>query len=108
LGGKTAEAMNIVGERAHWEILRLCRNPGFRPDCRSIAETISVPVDEVNMALSRLLRLRLLEVSPQGEWIDLTGLPNLTEKAFREIALARVRNKAAEFSIKLPALGKKK
>ena len=35
----TAEAMAIVSGRAHWEIVRLSREPEFRADCRWIAAT---------------------------------------------------------------------
>ena len=58
----TAEAMQIVGDRTHWEIMRLSRRPGFRLDCRSLAQEIGVSIDDINMALSRLLRLGLVEV----------------------------------------------
>jgi transcriptional regulator with XRE-family HTH domain len=98
----TAEAMSIVTERVHWEILRLCRTTGFHYDCRWIAEQIGTTVDEVNLALSRLLRLRLLEVSAGGEWRDTTNLPELSEREFRKLALARVRQKAAEVQVKIP------
>src|ERR1700694_4615107 len=30
----TAEALGILAEPAHWQILRLCRTPGFRSDSR--------------------------------------------------------------------------
>lgn len=97
----TAEAMAVANEPAHWHIVRLSRAPEFRPDCRWIADQIGVSVDAVNMALSRLLRLRLLEVIASGEWKDLTGLRKLTEREFRKLALARVRQKAAEARLKL-------
>jgi transcriptional regulator with XRE-family HTH domain len=101
----TAEAMGVVTGRAHWEILRLSRAPGFRADCRWIAEQIGVGVDEVNLALSRLLRLRLLEASAAGEWKDVTGVPRLTEPEFRKLALARVREKAGEVGWEAPVRG---
>lgn len=97
----TAEAKSIVTEPAHWEILRLARTKGFRADCRWIAGEIGVGVDEVNMAFSRLLRLELLEVRSAGKWKDLTGLKSLTEREFRRLALARVRQKAAEARVTL-------
>src|SRR5260370_6719775 len=50
----TAEAMSIVTEPTHWEILRLSRTSGFQADCRWIAGQIGVPVDDVKLALSRL------------------------------------------------------
>jgi transcriptional regulator with XRE-family HTH domain len=91
-----AEAASIMTEKVHREILRLSRSPGFRADSRWIAEQIGVSVDTVNVALSRLLRLRLIEVSPTGQWKDLTGLPNLIAREFQSLALKRVREMAAE------------
>src|SRR5436305_933309 len=97
----TAEAAAIVSEPAHWQILRLLRTPEFRPDCRWIAEQAGVTVDAVNIAFTRLLGLRLVEAGPGGEWKDLIGIPHLTERQFRKLALSRIRHKAAEFHIEL-------
>jgi len=91
----TAEAMSVVNEPAHWHIVRLSREAGFRPDCRWLAKEIGVSVDAVNMALSRLLRLRLLEVDKNGDWKDRTGLRDLTEKEFRKLALKQARKLGA-------------
>ncbi len=101
----TAEAQSIVSEPAHWKILRLVRAPGFRADSRWVAKQIGVEVEQVNMALSRLLRLGLLRVVENGKWRDQTGLRSLTEGQFRRLALARVREKAAEFHVKLRRMG---
>ncbi len=97
----TTEALCIVTEPAHWEIVRLSREAGFRADCRWIAERASLNVDAVNMAFSRLLRLRLLEVDASGKWVELTGISEITEPEFRKLALDRVREKAAEVRIKI-------
>ncbi len=91
-----AEAMCVVRERAHWEIVRLCRQAEFQTDCRWIAEQAGLSVDEVNLALTRLLRLGLLEIRAGGEWRELTGRTSLNEHEFRSLALARVRTRAAE------------
>jgi hypothetical protein len=74
----------------------LCGTGQFRPDCRWIAGHTGVPVDEVNIALQRLLRLGLLELTPDGSWRDCSGLGKATAREFRRVALARVRAKAAE------------
>jgi transcriptional regulator with XRE-family HTH domain len=87
----TADALGVVQDRVHWQILRLSRAPEFRLDCRWIAESTGASVDRVNLALATLLRLRLLKTSATGEWADSTGLPHLTEREFRKIALARIR-----------------
>jgi hypothetical protein len=63
---------------------------------------IGESVHTVNLALSRLLRLRLLEVSTTGEWKDRTGLRRLTEREFRKLALMRVRQSATELPADLP------
>jgi len=91
----TAEALAVVTGRTHWEILKLSRATGFRADCRWIARQVGVTVDEVNVALTRLLRLELID----GQWRDQTLLVKLTEGEFRKLALARIRKKAAEDQI---------
>jgi len=92
----TAEAQAVIRGEAHLAILRLCGTGQFRPDCRWIAGHTGVPVDEVNIALQRLLRLGLLELAPDGSWRDCSGLGKATAREFRRVALARVRAKAAE------------
>ncbi|HLW98059.1 MAG TPA: DUF4423 domain-containing protein [Candidatus Acidoferrales bacterium] len=91
-----AEGAGIATQAVHWQILRLSQTPEFRADCRWIAKQIDAPVDEVNLALSRLLRLRLLEMKASNQWADTTGLQPLTERDFRTLALARVRESATE------------
>ena len=97
----TAEAMAIVSAPVHWHIVRLSRDRNFHPDCRWLAGQTGVTVDEVNLALTRLLRLGLID----GQWKDRTGLRPLDETAFRRLALARVQEKAAEDHIKFTPKG---
>lgn len=94
----SAEAMTILAQPIHWEMLRMCRKPEFRADSRDVARKLGVTVDEVNLALSRLLRLRLMKVTPRGVWSDATGLAPLTEAKFRKLALARIREQASELN----------
>jgi transcriptional regulator with XRE-family HTH domain len=95
----TAEGMAVVRGKAHFEILRLSRGPDFRAACRWIAEQAGVAVDDVNVALARLLRLGLIEMGSDGAWRDRTGLTRLSEREFRKLALARVREKAAKENV---------
>ena len=92
----TAEAMAIVSGRTQWEIVRLSRQSGFRADCRWIAGQAGVSVDEVNLALTRLLRLGLID----GHWKAHAGIARLGEEEFRKRALAKVQEKAAEDHVK--------
>jgi hypothetical protein len=97
----TAEAMAVVSGPAHWEIVRLSRQPGFQADSRWLAAQAGVTVDEINLALARLLRLGLID----GKWQDRTGIARLAEREFRKLALARVREKAAEDHVKFDTRG---
>jgi transcriptional regulator with XRE-family HTH domain len=97
----TAEAMALIAEPEHWQMLCLLRTPGFRPDCRWMAAELGSSVDQVNLAMTRLLRLRLLDITRDGEWRDLTGLPRLTREEFQKLGLTRVREKAAGDGIRL-------
>jgi transcriptional regulator with XRE-family HTH domain len=50
-------------------ILALVPTTGFQANSRWIAATLGVSVDDVNMALQRLLRLRLLHMTTRDEWV---------------------------------------
>jgi transcriptional regulator with XRE-family HTH domain len=88
----TAEAMSIVGEPLHYEIVRLSRTKAFRADCRWIAKETGFTADDVNIAVSRLLRLGLMALR-QDRWVDLTEIAELNPEKFRKLALAKVREK---------------
>ncbi len=98
----SAEALAVVTDRTHFEILRLLHLPGFRMESRWIAQQAGASVDQVNIVLQRLLRLGLVSMQPGEAWRDLTELRALTEKAFRRVALARVRKMAAEQNVRRP------
>ena len=100
----TAETHAIVIDDTHWRIVRLTGLRGFRADSRWLARKTGVTVDQVNVALSRLLRLRLLEMVPAGKW---KSSRFVTEKEFHKLALVRVRELAAENGIDLRRLSRK-
>jgi hypothetical protein len=97
----TGEALAVMGEPVHFEILRLIREPGFRADTRWVAARALVSTDQANLALTRLLRLGLLDMGKAGEWRDATALEPLTEQGFRKRALECVRQAAAAYGVKL-------
>lgn len=68
----------------HQAILELTHLRIFKPDSRWISKMLGIGVDEVNVALQRLLRLGLLEMSKRKRWTDNSGdaefhTPDLTE-----------------------------
>lgn len=86
------EAAAILGRPAHWRLLALLREPGFRTDLRWVAGVLELSLDELGDAFARLLRLGLLRVEADGTWSDATGLAVPTERAVKELALARARH----------------
>jgi transcriptional regulator with XRE-family HTH domain len=97
----TAEASAILSDRSHWQIIHLLHSPAFQADCRWIAQKISCTVDEVNVALSRLLRLQMLAMGRTGRWKDLTGCGERTEAEFQKRALVKIRELAADDGVEL-------
>ena len=90
-----AEMKALLGQPVHAELLRLTRTKGFKSDSRSAAQTIGVSIDDVNIALSRMLRLGLMEVDAAGVWKDETGLAQITPQSFRKYVAERVKNPLA-------------
>ena len=90
----------MIESAVHFEILRLINAPGFQTDVRWISAQSGFSTDEVNMALTRLLRLRMIGLETKA-WKDLTGLKQLTRENVRSLALKRIREAAAGDGIKL-------
>ncbi|MFM9862800.1 MAG: hypothetical protein ACKVRO_04255 [Micropepsaceae bacterium] len=91
-----AEMMALLGQAVHRELLRLTRTKGFGSDSRSAADAIGVSIDDVNIALSRMLRLGLMEVDAGGIWKDKTDLAQITPQSFRKYVAERVKNPLAK------------
>jgi transcriptional regulator with XRE-family HTH domain len=79
-----------ISEWHHHAILELIRLEDFRPDSRWIARVLDLSVDEVNMALQRLLRLGMLEMTSSTHWIDRSGESTGGSRAFALEALSRM------------------
>ena len=100
----TAEALAVIGDRSHWEIIRLAGTRGFKASSRAVAIELGAGVDQVNVALSRLLRLGLLEMAPGNKWKPLLGSTCITETEFRKRSLVRIRELAAADGVQLGRL----
>src|SRR5215510_8487727 len=66
----TMETVALLSDGSHRAILEMTSMEGFVPDTRWIARALDLTVDEVNMALSRLTRLGLLEMAAADRWVD--------------------------------------
>jgi transcriptional regulator with XRE-family HTH domain len=67
------DAALTLAEWHHHAILELTRLTSFRPDVRWISRVLDVPVDVVNVAITRLTRLGLLDMQSETSWVDTAG-----------------------------------
>jgi uncharacterized protein (TIGR02147 family) len=67
------DAASVVADWYHYAILELTRLHHFKPETRWIARVLGISPDMVNLALSRLTRLGLLEMVDRNRWIDKSG-----------------------------------
>lgn len=67
------DAALSLAEWHHHAILELTRLANFKPDVRWISRVLDVPVDDVNMAITRLARLGLLDMRSRTTWVDAAG-----------------------------------
>ncbi len=67
------DAARVIADWYHYAILELTRLESFRPDSRWIARVLGITTDEVNLAVTRLCRLGLLEMAGRRQWIDKSG-----------------------------------
>lgn len=67
------DAFTMVSDWYHDAILELTRLRCFKPDPQWIATVLNITVSEVNIAVERMQRLKLLEISKSGRWKDLSA-----------------------------------
>jgi len=85
-----AEAYSLMTNDAHWRLLQLLRAPDWRPDLRWAGQRLNLGNDQLNEALSRLLRLGLLKIDGSS-WRDVSGLEDPDAAGVIDLALARLR-----------------
>jgi uncharacterized protein (TIGR02147 family) len=102
-----ADAANVIGDWYHYAILELTRLHHFKPDTRWIARVLDITPDEVNLALTRLIRLGLLEMADRGCWVDKSGNATASLAEFGDATVRqlfeRVRRRMLDTLGKVPA-----
>jgi transcriptional regulator with XRE-family HTH domain len=99
LARDTAE---VLDDWRNFAILELTRLEQFQPDSRWIARMLGITVDEVNVAISRLCRLRLLQMASDGRWHDLLGDATLDLDHFSDAAVASLFARTRELTVADP------
>lgn len=66
------DKFEFLSDWYHDAILELTRLRCFKPDPKWIARVLDVNVNQINIAVERLIKLGLLKVEKTGEWKDLS------------------------------------
>lgn len=69
----TEDALEVQSRVEHAALLELTHLEGFRPDVRWIARVLGLEVEEVQVALQRLIRLGMLDMVSKDIWLDRSG-----------------------------------
>ncbi|MBS1790169.1 MAG: TIGR02147 family protein [Acidobacteria bacterium] len=94
----TVDTVNLLSDPTHRAILELVRLEDFQPDSRWIARVLNSNVDEVNVAISRLTRLGLLEMEDHNHWVDRSGAVRLGQDAFANLIVQRLSEQVRRLS----------
>src|SRR4051812_43135382 len=92
----TADAADVVADLHHFAILELTRLKSFKPDSRWIARVLGRGVDDVNVAIQRLLRLGLLEMVEPNRWVDRAGTTVAPLGEFAHVVIRRLSEQARQ------------
>ena len=84
----TVDQYEVVADWFHFAILELCALDTFKPDFDWIAQALGISVPEARVAVERLVRLGLLEITQHEEWIVrasvFAGSPQYSNAAIRK------------------------
>jgi len=94
-----SDTANLIADWYHYAILELVRLREFKADSRWIGRVLGISVDEVNVALQRLLRLGLLEMTDSGRWRDKSGDTTASIDEFTTVAIQRLFEQSRRLSL---------
>lgn len=94
----TMDTVSLLSDAVHRAILELTRLDDFKPDSRWIARVLNLPVDEVNIAISRLARLGLLAMTDHSTWVDRSDAAGLGQDAFANLIVQRLSEQVRHLS----------
>ncbi|MBL6991572.1 MAG: TIGR02147 family protein [Bacteriovoracaceae bacterium] len=66
------DSFEIMANWYHYAILELMELPHFKSDPKWVANTLGITTSEVNLARERLIRVGILEITKDGQWVELT------------------------------------
>lgn len=93
------DTFQLVSIWHHYAILELIQVQGFKTDSRWIANTLGIAVEDVNIALQRLLCLGLLEMSGRSRWTDKSGDAEFHGASLTETACNQMNREIHELAV---------
>jgi uncharacterized protein (TIGR02147 family) len=90
IGQMAHDTAALISDWHHYAILELTHLQEFRPDSRWIARVLGLTPDEVNVALTRLMRLGLLRMLGRERWVDLSGNTTASLADFAQVSIDRL------------------
>jgi uncharacterized protein (TIGR02147 family) len=81
------DTASLITDWHHYAILELVRLQAFRPNTGWIARVLGISPDEVNIAVTRLAHLGLLEMTARDRWVDRSGDTTANLAQFTQVAI---------------------
>lgn len=95
----SVDQFKVISEWYHFAILSLAETEGFQSDVKWVAERLKIKVQEVQHAVERLLRLRMLVLNPDGSWV-VTGAQYRSSDEVTNLALRKAHAQNMELAMK--------
>jgi uncharacterized protein (TIGR02147 family) len=102
----TSDTLEAMTDWHDWAILELVRVRSFVPDARWIARVLDCSIDEVQLAIHRLVRFGFLEMTGRRQWVDRTGDVIQTPDQFARAAVERLAEQLHDLSLRVARSGR--
>lgn len=99
----TRDTLRLIADGHHYAILELTRLEVFKPDTRWIARVLGLTPDEVNLAVTRLVHLGLLEMVDSRRWLDTSGYTMASFEDFSRVAIERLSERVKGLTVRSAA-----
>lgn len=92
----TLDHFEVIADWYHYAILELTQVAGLQLSFKSIARTLGISEAEAKLAVNRLIKLEMLEITDDHQWIDRSGLVTTVGNAFTAVAFRRLQKQVLE------------
>ncbi len=96
------DTYSIISDWYHYAILELMKTKGFRNNASWISKTLGITKNESNAAVERLVRVGLIKINDEGQWIDTSGgfSTNIVDSKLSSAASKKLQKQILAMSIK--------